>query len=295
MTVRALSLSACLLASLTGINLPAGQISPGFSAAGDMTVIQRSDRFGGCRFPTHGITGDDRRRLGRMASSLDAATTTIDGWNRSTESVGSDFDPAVFIYFDAEATMPTLGNIVGGADPASACSASLSAVVRACRPIPQGAAWRGTLNAAGNPLERLRQFFQFRRQSLEQPALCRFKQQPLVRSPAQRPAAETGRGTSARGSPGRSRRWFPISRRTVRLQKLSPPQIIAVTTKVDPDGGYMLGSGLGLIFLALGSRRLFGKRQAKLDWGGREERPPTSRGLRAIIGLPDESARIRFS
>jgi len=288
MTVRALSLSACLLASLTGINLPAGQISPGFSAAGDMTVIQRaidSADVNSLLTALPAMIGGDSDG---WFSSLDAATTTIDGWNRSTESVGSDFDPAVFIYFDAEATMPTLGNIVGGADPASACSASLSAVVRAA--ADPGAAWRGTPALPETPSDSP---FSFGDNPWNTGAL---------------PIQTTATCSLARTTTGGGNREGNFSARFARpfqtvvsdfpadgsITKTFAATII-VTTKVDPDGGYMLGSGLGLIFLALGSRRLFGKRQAKLDWGGREERPPTSRGLRAIIGLPDESARIRFS
>jgi hypothetical protein len=65
-------------------------------------------------------------------------------------------------------------------------------------------------------------------------------------------------------------------------------------SKLGPDGGYMLESGLGLILLSLGSRRLLGRREAKADREAMVGRS-TSRPLRAIIGLPDESARIRFS
>jgi hypothetical protein len=36
-----------------------------------------------------------------------------------------------------------------------------------------------------------------------------------------------------------------------------------VTTKVEPDGWYMFGSGLGLILLSLGSRRFLRKHQEK--------------------------------
>jgi len=161
MTVRALSLSACLLASLTGINLPAGQISPGFSAAGDMTVIQRaidSADVNSLLTALPAMIGGDSDG---WFSSLDAATTTIDGWNRSTESVGSDFDPAVFIYFDAEATMPTLGNIRWRRPSLCVLRVPFRRGSSCGRPRRGVARHAG---AAGNP-ERLA--FQFRRQSLE--------------------------------------------------------------------------------------------------------------------------------
>jgi hypothetical protein len=44
--------------------------------------------------------------------------------------------------------------------------------------------------------------------------------------------------------------------------------IITLTAKPGPDGGYMLGSGLGLILLSLVSRRLSRKHQSKMNERG---------------------------
>jgi hypothetical protein len=247
MTVRTLTLSACLLASLTAMSLSAGQDFDAVSIAGKMTVTQNTLDWANVNSSLAALLATMGGDSAGWFSSLDGTTNAIDGLNRSLKPAGSDFGPDAFIGFDAP-TMPTLGIdcIFDGSYLASGCSASLPAQGETCTPAPLAALSDSPFSFVGNP-----------------GATCT--------PPIQTTATWVLAGTTSGG--GTRQGNFSATLDEPFQAVLSLPAngsitgmfaaTITVAAKLEPDSGYMLGSGLGLILLSVGTRRLFGKGQTK--------------------------------
>jgi hypothetical protein len=246
MTARRLWLSACMLASLTAVGLPAAQLSRGLRTAGDKAVTQNTIEWGDVNSPLlalqTAVSGDSEGWF----SSLDGATITIDDLSRSAERAGSGFGPDAFLDIDADPTMPAPGAdyILDDAYPASGCSVSLRAVDQArtaTLPVtPSDSPFSFVNNsetAATPPIQTTTTCTLSRESGTQKGNFSAAFDQPLQTVgfviPAYKPITNTFAAT------------------------------ITVTAKLEPDGVYLLGSGFGLILLSLGSRRLFGKRLSK--------------------------------
>jgi hypothetical protein len=250
MTLRTLTLSACLLASLTAMSLTAAQNFDVMSIAGNITVTQNTLDWADVHLPLTALLatvggGDSAGWF----SSLDGTTITIDRLNRSSMPEGPDFVPDAFIGFDADPTRPTPGIdcTFGGIDPASACSASPPAQGDDCTQGAPLAPGGSPSSFAGNP-----------------GTACDI--------PIHTTANWVLAGTMSDGEtwPWNFSATFDDSFQTALSVLPADASIITAfadtltaTAKLEPDGGYMLGSGFGLILLSVGSRRLFGKRQTK--------------------------------
>jgi hypothetical protein len=250
MTLRTLTLSACLLAGITAVSLPAARNFNVVNIAGNITVTQNTLDWADVNLPLMALLPSVGGDSDGWFSSLDGTTIAIDELNRSSMPVGPDFVPDAFIGFNADPTTPTPGiacTFFDGIDPASECSASSPAQGDACTPvaplvpsdspssfvggpetacaipIPTTADWviAGTMSGGGIRRGNFRQTF-------DEPS-----QTALSVLPADASMISAFAGT------------------------------IMVTAKLAPDSRYMLGSGFGLILLSVGSRRLFGKRQTK--------------------------------
>jgi hypothetical protein len=249
----------CLLASLTAVNLLRAQISHGFRIAGDVTVTQNTIDWAKVNSPFTALPATiDGGSTGWFSGlDLDATSIAIAALSRSTEPVGSDFGSGAFLNFDADPTMAPLGidYIVDVIFPVSGCLASLPAVgqtavapVVALRRTPvlpvtldnSPFIFVDNAGTAGTP-------------PIQTTSTC------VLTGTTSGGGTREGNFSTASGEPVRTVSDSPAS--------ASIPGAFAaamiVTAKVEPDGEYMLGSGLGLILLSLGSRRLFGKRQAK--------------------------------
>jgi len=255
MTVRALLLSVCLLASLTPVNLAGAPISRGFGIAGHMTVTENTIDWANVNSPLtvlQALIGGDSTG---WFSSLDGTTMSIAGLNRSMEPVGSDFGPGAFIDFDADPTMATLGidSIVNGMYSASGCSASLPAEttvdpLAALRRMPEP-----RVNPSGSPFSFAGNPGTAGAPPIQTSATC------VLAGATNAGGIRLGNFSASLDEPFQTVvSDFPASGSLTGTFFAA----IIVTAKVDPDGRYMLGSGLGLILLSLGSRRLL-KRQAK--------------------------------
>jgi hypothetical protein len=168
-------------------------------------------------------------------SSLDDTTITIDGLSHAAKPARLDSGVDAFGAFDGNPMMPVLGIdcIFDGLYPASECSASPSDLAPTCTPGLLVTPSDSPLNFVSDP------------------------------------------GTACIPPIQTTGAWVLAS--ATRDQSLPTPSIlpakasiagmfaavITVTAKREPEGAYMLASGLGLILLSLGSRRLFGKRQTK--------------------------------
>src|ERR1700683_3080846 len=108
MTVRALTFSACLLASLTAVSLSAGQDFSAVSIAGNRTVTQSMLDWVNVNSPVMALLATMGGDSAGWFSSLDGTTVAIDGLNRSSKPRGADSGPGAFIGFDADPAMPTL-------------------------------------------------------------------------------------------------------------------------------------------------------------------------------------------
>jgi hypothetical protein len=250
MTVRSLSLPACLLASLTAVNLLAAQIPGGFSIAGDANITQSTIEWANVNIPftaLQAIIGGDS--IGWF-SNLDGVTIGIDDLNRSTGPVASDFGPDAFIIFnfDADLGMATLGidSSVDGI-PASECSASFPAMGQTCAPaLP--------VTLSGSPFSLVKNPGSAGAPPIRTTVAC------ALGCTTSDDGAEAGNFSAAFDEPFQTVvSDFPASGSITDTFAAT----ITAATKAEPDGRYMLGSGLGLILLSLGSRRLLGKRQAK--------------------------------
>jgi hypothetical protein len=236
MTVRALTFSACLLASLTAVSLSAGQDFSAVSIAANRTVTQSFLDWANVNSPVTALLATLGGDSAGWFSSLDDATVAIDGLNRSSRPAGADSDPGAFIGFDADATMLTLGidcNI-DGIYPTSGCAASSPAMDDTCAPGSLIAPTYSPFTFTGNT-------------------------GTVCTPPIQTTATWVLAGAT-----------FDAPFQTVLSVPTATPLIagtfaatITLAAKLEPDNGYMLGSGVGLILLSVGSRRLFGKRQTK--------------------------------
>jgi hypothetical protein len=234
MTVRTLTLSACLLPILTAAPLPSGQNFGAVCAAGNQTVTQSTldaDKVIPLTTLLAAIGGD----LAGWFSSLDETTISIDGLRHAEKPARLDSGADVSGGFDANPVMPALGIdcIFDGIYPASWCSASPSDMLQTCTP--------GLLMApSDSPLS-------------------------FVSDPAS--ACIPPIQTTATWLLAGATRHRPFQTPSILPAKASMAgmfaAIITATPKSEPEGAYMLGSGLGLILLSIGSRRLFGKRQMK--------------------------------
>jgi hypothetical protein len=248
MTVRTITLSACLLASLTAVSLSAGQDFGAVSIAGKMTVTQHTLDWADVNSSLTALLATMGGDSAGWFSSLDDTTIAIDGLNRSSKPSGSDFGPDAFIGFDAEPTMPALGIdcIFDGIYLASGCSASPSAQGETCTSGPLAAPSDSPFTFAGDP-----------------GTTCT----PTIQTTATWVlAGTTSHGGTRQGNfsatldePFQTLLFLPASGSIPGMFVAT----ITVATKLEPDSGYMLGSGLGLILLSVGTRRLFGKGQTK--------------------------------
>jgi len=249
MTVRTLTLCACLLASLTAVSLPAGQNFGVVPIAGNKTVTQNTLDWDNINCPLTALLATMGGDSAGWFSSLDDATITIDGLNHAVKPVRSDFGPDDFAGFDADsAMMPTLGIdcLFDGISPASGCSASPSATGETCTPGLLAAPSDSPLSFVGDP-----------------GTTCI----PTIQTTATWVlAGSMSDGGTWQGNRGAT---FDEPLQTLSVLPASASitgtfaAAIMVTTKLEPEAGYMLESGLGLILLSVGSRRLFGKRQVK--------------------------------
>jgi len=248
MTVRTLTLSACLLATLTAVSLPAGPNFGVVSIAGNKATTQDTLDWANVNFPLTALLATMGGDSNGWFSSLDGTTITIDALNHALKPARSDFGPDAFLGFDANPTMSTLeiDCIFDGIYPASGCSASPAAMDETCAPGLLTAPSDSPLSFAGNP-----------------GTACI---PPIQTTATWVLAGSTSDGRTPQGNLGATfDEPFPTISVLPANASITGPfaAIITVTAKLEPDGGYMLGSGLGLILLSVGSRRLFGKRQAK--------------------------------
>jgi hypothetical protein len=243
----------CLLASLTAVNLLAAQISGGFRIAGDMTVTQNTIDWANVSSPFTAIKATAGGGSTGWFSGLDATSIAIAALCRSTGPVGSDFGPDAFINFDADPTMQTPGidAIVDVIFPVSGCLASLPAVGQTA--VDAVVALRRTpalpVTLSGSP-------FSF----VDNPGTAGT---PPIQTTSTCLLGGTGSGAREGNSGTASGEPFPAvvsdSPASAAITNTFAAAII-VTAKREPDSEYMFVSGLGLILLSLGSRRLFGKR-----------------------------------
>jgi len=109
MQVRTPLLSVCLLAGLTVVNLPASPIFGVFTLGGNITVTANSiDWFNIGTTPTPETATIGAGDTGSFAAGFDATTVTIMDLNTTTEPVGPTFGPDPFISFNAFPAFPTL-------------------------------------------------------------------------------------------------------------------------------------------------------------------------------------------
>jgi len=245
MTVRTLTVFAFLPAALNAASLPVGQNSGVISIAEDQTVTQNSFDGPNVSLLLATIGGDSSGWF----SSLDGTTITIDGLNHSLKHAPSDFGPDAFIGFDADSTMPTgVDCVLGEIYPSSGCGAWPSGMGETCTP--------GLLLAPSDPAL----------SNVSDPGTRCIP--PIQTTATWMLAGAEGDGGTWRGNLGGT---FDESFQTISVLavKASIPSNIMIatamiaTTKLEAEGGYMLASGLGLILLSVGSRRLLGKRQTK--------------------------------
>jgi hypothetical protein len=246
MTLRTPALSACLLASLTAARIPAAQNFDAVSIAGNITVTQNILAWADVNLPLTALLPTIGGDSDGWFSSLDGTTITINGLNRSSMPVSPDFVPDAFIGFNADPTSPTLGIncTFDGIDPASECSASPPAQGDDCT---TGVPSDSPSGFVGSP-------------------------ETACAIPIPTTANWVLAGTMSDGGTSRGNFSATFDEPFQIALSVLPADAsmisafagaLTVTAKLAPGGGYMLGSGFGLILLSVGSRRLFGKRQAK--------------------------------
>jgi hypothetical protein len=248
MTARTLTHTACLLATLTAVSLPAGQNFGVVSIAGNKAVTQDTLDWANANFPLTALLATMGGDSTGWFSNLDSTTTTIDDLNHAFAPARSDFGPEVSIGSDADSAMPTLGIdcIFDGIYPASGCSATPSTSGETCTPGLLVTPNDSPLSLVSDP-----------------GASCI---PPIQTTATWVLAAAASDGGTRQGNLGAT---FdePFQTRSVLPSRPSITGafaiIITATAKLEPEGGYMLGSGLGLILLSVGSGRLFGKHHTK--------------------------------
>jgi hypothetical protein len=245
MTVRTLTLLAFLLATLNAVSLPVGQSWGVVSIAENETVTQNTFDWANASFPSTSLLATIGGDSTGWFSSLDGTTITIDGLNHSLKHARSDFGPDAFIGFDADSTMPTgVDCVFAGIYPASGCAASPAAIGETCAPGVLVALIDSPLSLVSDP-----------------GTSCI----PPIQTTATWVVARASSDAGARpGNPGPAFDTSSFQTPFVLPLKASiTGNIMTVTAKLEPEGGYMLGSGLGLILVSVGSRRLFGKRHTR--------------------------------
>jgi len=247
MNIRPLMLSACLLSGMTAVNLSATPISGMFSIDGNITVSAAMITWANTNAPfTPNQANVGENGTGSFAS-LDGTLVTIEDLNSGTEPVGSTFGPDQFISFNsAPAGFPTLliDYIYPGVFSSAACSAS-PAVGQTCTPTGPGggASPFSFANVQGNQ----------------------------GTPPIESEATFTFGGVTTDGGvwEGQFSADFNVPYQTVLSTLASSGSVtdtyassLTVTVGAatpEPGSGIMLGSGLGLVLLSLGSRRLLKK------------------------------------
>jgi hypothetical protein len=249
MTLRTLMLSTCLLANITAVSLPAAQDFDAVSMAGNVTVTQNTLDWANVNLPLTALLATVGGDSDGWFSSLDGTTITIDGLRRSSMPVGPDFVPDAFIGFNADPTTPTQGMdcTFDGVDPASGCPASPPAHGDACMPVAPLAPSDSLSSYAGDPETAC---------AIQIPTTADW----LIAGTRSDGGTWRGNFSATFDEPFQT----ALSVLPADASMISAfAGTIMVTAKMEPDGGYMLGSGFGLILLSLGSRRLFGKRRTK--------------------------------
>lgn len=246
MIVRKLPLCVCLLAGLTALNLSASPITGMFSIDGNITVSSALITWANTNAPfTPNQANVGENGTGSFAA-LDGTIVTIQDLTSATEPVGSTFGPDPFISFNADPTMPSLliNYIYAGIFSGAECTAA-PAVGQTCSPTgPSGGASPFNFtNVQGN------------------------QGVPPIESTA---GFTFGGVTSAGGIwEGQFSADFDVPYQTV-LSNLATSgsvtdtysSVLTVTVSSatpEPGPGTMLGSGLGLILLSVGSKRLLRK------------------------------------
>jgi len=235
MALRTLAISACLLAVLTAVRLPAGQDFGAVSIARNQTVTQGTLDWASVNSSLATLLATMGGDSNGWFSSLDDTTITIDSFNHAAKPPRSDSGVDASGGFGANPMMPALGIdcIFDGLYPASACSASPSDIALTCAPGLLAAPSDSPLNFVSDP-----------------GTACI----PPIQTTATWVLAD-----ATRRQPSQTPPILPAKASITGIFAA----VITVTAKRESEGEYMLASGLGLIFLSIGSRRLFGKRQMK--------------------------------
>jgi hypothetical protein len=245
-------LSACLLASLTAVNLSASPIFGVFSIGGNITVTDDTIDWSNTNFPFTPEQANIGSNVSGSFAGLAGTTVQIADLNGMTEPVGSNFGPDFFISFNGDPTLPSLFSdfIFPGIFPSAGCTATPAAVGQICTPGPPLSPPSGSpfsfinVHGAGaNPIESTATF-QFSGVTGDGGTfIANFSASFNV--PFQTVLGELGPG-----GPG------SVTDQYDGVITVTPP-----TSTPEPESGYMLASGLGLVALSLGSRRLFRRKQ----------------------------------
>jgi hypothetical protein len=244
MQPRTLLLSACLLGGLTAVNLSAAQISGLFSIDGNITVTQDMISWANTNSPftpNQANIGDDGTD---SFASLDGTTVTIQDLTSSTEPVGSDFGPDLFISFDAAPTMPTLdiNFVYPGVFTGTDCAAT-PAVGQTCTPAgptpgePSPFSFTNVEGNQGNPPIESDATFTFGGVTSDG-GIWEGQFSADFDTPYQQVLTELAANGSVTDT--------YASELTVTVQAGTP----------EPGSGYLFASGFALVLLSLGSRRL---------------------------------------
>jgi len=246
MYIRRLMLSACLLSGMTAVNLSATPISGMFSIDGNITVTATTITWANTNSPFT----PDQANIGFNGTgsfaALDGTLVTIEDLNSATEPVGSTFGPDEFISFNSAPSMATLeiDYIYPGVFTSAACTAT-PAVGQTCTPAGPG----------GGPSP-----FSFTNEQGNQGT-----------PPIESDATFTFGGVTTDGGvwEGQFSADFNVPYQTVLATLASSGAVtdtysssltvIVGSATPEPGSGIMLGSGLALVLLSLGSRRLLKK------------------------------------
>jgi hypothetical protein len=249
MQVKTPLLSACLLAGLTVVNLPASPIFGVFNLSGNITVSPTTiDWFNIGLTPTPQTATIGAGDTGSFAVGFDATTVTIMDLNTSTEPVGPTFGPDQFISFNAFPLFPTL---------------AINMIFPGYSPPPPS----GLTGCPGIPFP-------------PGPVVVGQTCTPSANSPftftntqgGQSNASFTFAGVTSDGGTwiGNFSADFTVPYQTV-LEGLSKTGTVTDTfagtitvtsgSTPEPDSWYMAASGLALVLLSLGTKRFFRRQQ----------------------------------
>jgi hypothetical protein len=253
MQVRKLMLSACLLAGLTAVNLSASPIFGVFSIGGNITVTADTIDWSNTNLPFTPEQANIGSNATDSFAGLAGTTVTIEDFNSATEPVGMTYGPDFFISFNAEpVTFPMLESnfIYPGIFPSAGCTATPAAVGQVCTPGPPITPPSGSpfsfINLPGDAADPIQSTATFQIAGITTDGgtfIANFS--ASFNAPFQTVLAELGPG-----GPG-----------SVTDQYDGVVTVTPGTTTPEPDSGYLLASGLALVLLSVGSRRLLRRNQ----------------------------------